>query len=126
MTPDSIPTVHDLADAQQPQRPVARLCSLILEQALLTKASAVRLQLTEDARGGIEYAIGDEWKAVMQVPRAVYAPLVARLREMAGLSGDGAQDGQMRIRHHDIHRLLAVHVGAGAEPAVMITGLLER
>jgi len=79
MTPDSIPTVHDLADAQQPQRPVARLCSLILEQALLTKASAVRLQLTEDARGGIEYAIGDEWKAVMQVPRAVYAPLVVRV-----------------------------------------------
>lgn len=126
MPADSTPTVYDLADAQQPQRPVPRLCSLILSEALLAKASAVRFQMTGDERGGIEYAIDEEWKLVMQVPRAVYAPLIARVREMAGLSGEGAQDGRIRICHHDIHRVLAVHAAAGAEPTVTITGLIEE
>ena len=122
MPADSAPTIYDLKDKERFQGPIQHLCTLMLSEALLSKAQAVRIQMGDDDRGAIAYDRGDRWETVMQVPGGVYGPLIDRLKEMAELTEVGVQYGQIRVRYEDIQRVLDVRLDPDTGSALMITG----
>jgi type II secretory ATPase GspE/PulE/Tfp pilus assembly ATPase PilB-like protein len=85
---------------------VSKLCDLILTEALLNKATEVRLAEYEADRGTVEYQINGDWQRVMAVPIQAHRALVNRLRVMAGLdaSRKPLQRGTLHVAY-DGHML---------------------
>jgi hypothetical protein len=123
MTTDPV-REYDLAHNRESDRPITRLCTLMLSDALLANTPAIRLQVVQEDWGHVEYDRGGRWETVMQMPRPSYAPLVARVLEMAQLAGRAGDTGEIRVRHRDTKRVLAVTVENEAALSVTITGFI--
>lgn len=95
-------------------RPVARLCDLILGEALVNKATQVRLAEYEQDGGAVEYLIDDQWRQVMKVPTQAHRQVINRLKVMAGLesSRKPMQSGQLHFSVDTKVRVLEVSVEA--------------
>ena len=97
-------SVYDLAPSPG-DRPLPRLCKLILGEAMTSGASGVRLR-PEAATPTpllptiIEFRISGEWTKVMGIPLMVTTPLIDYLRQVASVNPEGPspQAGAMRIR----------------------------
>lgn len=123
MTADPV-REYDLAQNPESDRPITRLCTLMLSDALLANTPAIRLQVVPEDRGSVEYDRGGRWETVMHVPRQSYGALVARVLEMAQVAGQAGNTGEIRVRYRDTQRVLAVSVENEAAPSLTITGFV--
>ncbi len=103
---------YDLDAPQGSQRPVVRLCDVALTEGILNGADAIRFQVVDKDRGGVEYEIGGAWRQVMQVPLPAFAPLINRLKLMAALdiARRPSQDGELHVRFKGLPHRFAIHV----------------
>jgi type II secretory ATPase GspE/PulE/Tfp pilus assembly ATPase PilB-like protein len=103
--------VHDL-DSDAGERPVARLCNLILAEGLLNGATRIRISESEREQGTVEYEIANVWRQVMRVPIQAHRPLMDRLKSMAGLYVGrlSNQVGHIRVDHRGIQHQLDLQI----------------
>jgi len=114
----------DLDIAQETQRPVVRLCHLILTEGMLTDASAIRLQVLDGDNGGVEYEVAGSWRMVMQIPIQAFRSVINRLKVMAALdiSRRPSQVGEVHVRLKGTVRILPIRIELnGEQDTAMLT-----
>jgi len=130
-----MPTAHDagiefdLGDDSPMERPIVRLCTKMLSDALLNRAQTLRMLPLDAEWGSVEYERDGTWQLAMQIPNGAFGQLIDRIKAMAGLNLEqrGAQEGDVRVRHGDEHRTLVVRTEPGASfDSVTINGFMAR
>ena len=114
--------VHGLElETSSSNRPVVRLCALMLSEALLGTWEEVRVRAPGRDTATIQYGRAGEWLDVMRVPPAIQAPLVNRLKVMANLdvAKRPVQEGPLKVQLRDqVFELeIVVRVAGDAEEA---------
>lgn len=96
------------------QRPVVRLCNLILVEAFMNQAKEVKLSECDPTAGSVEYLIGEEWRPVMRIPIQAHRLIINRLKVMAGLDIAKVpdQEGELHVRFQGVTRILAIRIQA--------------
>lgn len=105
----------DPASAAGPnQRPVPRLCSLVLTEGFANQAREIRLDESEAAAGGVEFLIGEEWRQVMKVPVQAHRHMVNRFKVMANLDIGRVPEqlGQIHVRLNGALHILGITIQA--------------
>lgn len=94
--------VHDLAvdDGAAPQRPVTRLCNLMISEALLTKSNGLRVCAAMGDGAAVQFHRDGTWVDVMRLPPQVQVPVINRLKVMANLdiAKHPVQEGTLKVR----------------------------
>jgi type II secretory ATPase GspE/PulE/Tfp pilus assembly ATPase PilB-like protein len=100
--------VLDLDSDDANEKPVNRLCNLILAEGLLNGATRIRIAASDREQGTVEYEIGNVWRQVMKVPIQAHRPIMDRLKDMAGLYVGRLpnQLGHIRVDHRGKHHQL--------------------
>jgi len=107
--------VHDLDDAAgagNAQRPVVRLCNLMIQESLQAAGDQLRV-LAPTAEGAtVQLLRADAWIDIMRVPAAVHVPLINRLKVMANLdiARQPLQQGVLKVRMHGEELTLGIEV----------------
>lgn len=129
--------VHDLDPMlaePSSNRPVVRLCALILSEALLGGWDEIRVCAAGPEGAAVQYRRAGEWVDVMRVPAPVQAPIINRLKVMANLdvAKRPVQAGSLRVRLQGQVLELSIAVSgsrAGEEASVRLperTGLVAQ
>ena len=117
------PTVFDIDSPSMTEAmasPSASLCNLILREAILRGARALRLipstPPSDKPSLGIllQVQVDAEWKDALHLPTQIFPQLVARLRTMADLAAATATgDGYLHVRIEGRELTLPVQIVPG-------------
>ena len=97
--------VHDLTvdDAATAQRPVPRLCNLMISEALLANSDRLRVCAATAEGAPVQFQRAGHWAEVMRLPAGVQGPVINRLKVMANLdvAKHPVQEGMLKVRFQD-------------------------
>jgi len=101
---------YDLQRPQESERPVPRLCNLILTDALQSQSGGIRLVPIDAESGGVEYEREGQWQPVMQLPVQVFGAVINRFKVMAalGIGRVPVQEGELHVRLNGPRRVLKI------------------
>jgi len=104
-------------------RPLVRLCSLILLECIASRVSDLQLSLVEN-KGVATVQLQGSWKEMMNYPAPMHGAMVNRFKVMANLdlAKQPTQEGELRVRGHGREVRIRITVRkepTGAEEALL-------
>jgi type II secretory ATPase GspE/PulE/Tfp pilus assembly ATPase PilB-like protein len=122
--------VHDLTvdDAAAAQRPVPRLCDLMISEALLTNSDRLRVCAATAQGAPVQFQRDGHWVDVMRFPAGVQVPVINRLKVMANLdvAKHPVQEGMLKVRFQGEELSVGITVRLQEESEEAILDLLPR
>ena len=114
---------YDLEVSEEFERPVPKLCNLILADALRSQSLGIRLVPAGAEVGGVEYDREGQWQPVMQIPAQVFSTLINRLKVRAALDIGRVpmQEGELHVRFDGLRRVLRIRSEATNAPFELLT-----
>ena len=122
--------VDDDADASAlmaEEAPIVRVANTIIEQAIRDSASEIKVEPENDGVG-IYYCIRGDWHQEMEIPKYIYAPLIARLKDMGGLDkalSSVPQTGRATVRREGTNVTLRISCTPTEHGDMVVIGLEE-